>query len=260
MLSATLVDAKIIDLTPENIADYGVCGYKDVKKQLELRRKIDWFKTYYPKGLRIKVVLADKGGYQGMLEYIPGKYAHRPVEVDGYMFIHCVFVGFKNEFKHKGYASALIQECINEAKDAGMKGVAVVTRKGSFMAKKDIFLKKGFKQVDKAEPDFELLVIKFDEQAENPKFKKLDLTPYKEGLTIIRSPQCPYSVKNVEAIIKTAEKLNLNPKLIDLTDAESAQKSPCAFGTFCIVYNGKILSHHPISNGRFENIMKTIKP
>ncbi len=38
----------------------------------------------------------------------------------------------------------------------GMKGVAVVTRKGSFMAKKDIFLKKGFHVVDLAKPDFEL--------------------------------------------------------------------------------------------------------
>ena len=34
---------RIIDLTPENIADYGVCGYKDVCKYLELRRKIEWF-------------------------------------------------------------------------------------------------------------------------------------------------------------------------------------------------------------------------
>ena len=25
-------DIEIIDLTPENIADYGVCGYKNVKK------------------------------------------------------------------------------------------------------------------------------------------------------------------------------------------------------------------------------------
>lgn len=25
-------DIQIIDLTPENIADYGVCGYKDVNK------------------------------------------------------------------------------------------------------------------------------------------------------------------------------------------------------------------------------------
>lgn len=260
MSTARLVDAEIIDLTPDNIADYGVCGYKDVKKQLELRRKIDWFKAYYPLGLRIKAVLADKGGYQGMLEYIPGKYAHRPVEADGYMFIHCVFVGFKNEFKRKGYASALIDACIGEAKAAGMKGVAVVTRKGPFMAKKDIFLKKGFLPVDAAEPDFELLALKFDAKAADPKFKKLNPEAYPEGLTIIRSPQCPYSVKNVEAIMKTAEKLNLKPRLIDLNDAESAQQSPCAFGTFCIIYKGKILSYHPISNTRFENIMKTIKP
>jgi len=35
-----MTDIEIIDLTPDNIAYYGVCGYKDVKKHLELRRKI----------------------------------------------------------------------------------------------------------------------------------------------------------------------------------------------------------------------------
>jgi predicted GNAT family acetyltransferase len=135
-------DIKIIDLTPENIADYGVCGYKDIKKHKELRKKIEWVNEYYPKGLRIKVLLAKKGGYQGMLEYLPGEFAHRPVNADGYMFIHCIFVGFKNEFKGKGYASALIEECINDAQRQKMSGVAVVTRKGSFMANDQIFLKK----------------------------------------------------------------------------------------------------------------------
>jgi hypothetical protein len=38
-------DMKIIDLTPENIVDYGVCGYKDMKKRPELRKKIEWFNT-----------------------------------------------------------------------------------------------------------------------------------------------------------------------------------------------------------------------
>ena len=46
-------DCKIIDLTPENIADYGVCGYKDAMKHPELQKKFDWFAQYYPKGLRI---------------------------------------------------------------------------------------------------------------------------------------------------------------------------------------------------------------
>ena len=175
-------DIQIVDLTPENIADYGVCGYKDTKKHLELRKKIDWVKEYYPKGLRIKALLSKKGGYQGMLEYIPGKFAHRPVEAEAYMFIHCVFVGFKKEFKGKGYASLLIDECINEAKELNMSGVAVVTRKGSFMANKDIFVKKGFTIVDKTEPDFKLLVLKFSQTAKNPKFKDLKskLKDYKE--------------------------------------------------------------------------------
>jgi len=250
-----MTDIEIIDLTPENIAEYGVCGYKDVEKHLELRRKIDWVKEYYPKGLRIKAIISKKGGYQGMLEYIPGKYAHRPVEADGYMFIHCLFVGFKNEFKGKGLASSLIDECIKDAKGANMNGVAVVTRKGPFMAKKEIFLKKGFVLVDETKPDFELLVLKFNQNSADPKFKKTNLDNYSKGLTVIRSAQCPYSVKNVNAILETAKKLKIKADLIEIKDSESAQQTPCAFGTFCIIHNNEVISHHPISNTRFENIM-----
>lgn len=33
-------DIKIIDLTPENIADYGVFGNKEIKNHLELRKLV----------------------------------------------------------------------------------------------------------------------------------------------------------------------------------------------------------------------------
>ncbi|WP_407355122.1 YoaP domain-containing protein [Methanolobus sp. WCC5] len=251
-------DFSIIDLTPQNISEYGVCGYKDVNRHLELRKKIDWFNEYYPKGLRIKAVISEKGGYQGMLEYIPGEYAHRPVDARGYMFIHCIIAGFKKEFKGKGYASCLIDECVREAKNESMNGVAVVTRKGSFMAKKDIFIKRGFVLVDKAKPDFELLVLKFNEDAPDPMFKNMErqLEKYKKGLYVMRCAQCPYTEKNVNAIIVSAkEELGIDATLIDLGDYDAVQVSPCAFGTFCIVYDGEIISHHPISNTRFMNIM-----
>lgn len=142
-----------------------------------------------------------------MLEYIPGRYAHCPVDADGYMFIQCLFVGFRNQFKGKGYASSLIDACIKEARNAHMKGLAVVTRKGPFMAKRDIFIKKGFSPVDTVKPDFELLALKFDPSDADPRFrdtigKYRDL--YTDGLTILRSPQCPYSEKNVAAIMETA--------------------------------------------------------
>jgi hypothetical protein len=57
----------------------------------------------------MKALMSEAGCYQGMLEYIPGKYAHRPVEAEGYMFIHCLFVGFRSEFKGKGYGTLLIK-------------------------------------------------------------------------------------------------------------------------------------------------------
>jgi predicted GNAT family acetyltransferase len=249
---------EILDLTPDNFVDYGVCGYKDAKKHIELRKKIEWFKKYYPKGLRIKILLHKKGGYQGMLEYIPGEYAHRPVNAKGFMFIHCVFVGFKKEFKGKGYASSLIQEVISDAKKSGMVGVAVVTRKGSFMVNKDIFMKMGFVVVDKADPDFELLALKFDQSALDPSFRNMgtQLEKYQKGLFILRSVQCPYTEKNVNAIIDSAKnQFNLNAKLIDLIDSFEVQDSPCAFGSFCIILDGEIISYHPISKTRFENIL-----
>ncbi len=180
---------QIIDLTPDNIINYGVCGYKDVEKHLELRKKIAWFKEYYPKGLRIKAAIVNEKEYQGMIEYIPGEYAHRPVNASEYMFIHCLFVGFRKEYKGKGIATSLINECIEDAKTKKLKGVAVVTRKGSFMAKKEIFLKLGFKLINETNPDFELLALKFDESASNPSFKNMlkELDKYKKGLTILRS-------------------------------------------------------------------------
>ena len=255
-------DMQIIDLTPENIADYGVCGYKDIKKHKELKAKIEWFNEYYPKGLKMKVLISEQEGYQGMIEYLPGKYAHRPVHAHGYMFIHCIFIGFKNVYKGKGYGSALIDICIDEARKRKMLGVTVVTRKGAFMADKEIFYKKGFELVDSAQPDFNLLAIKFDNKTPFPSFKHdiiANLNDYKNGLTIIRSTQCPYTEKNVKAIIASAEKtFKLKTNLIDLKDSASAQQTPCAFGTFCIIYKGKVISHHPISNKRFENIMTKI--
>lgn len=255
-------DYQIIDLTPENIANYGVCGYKDVKKHKELRNKIDWFKEYYPKGLRIKALVMEDGSYQGMLEYLPGEFAHRPVNAEGYLFIHCIFVGFKKEYKQKGFASALLKECIQEAREQKMKGVAVVTRKGSFMCDSKIFLKHGFELVDKTSPDFQLLALSFTEDSIIPCFKEHILDQVlikKEGLIIMRSVQCPYTEKNVNAIIETAkQKFNLPVELIDLKDPMAVQQSPCAFGSFCILFNGEVISHHPISNKRFENIMNKI--
>jgi GNAT superfamily N-acetyltransferase len=249
---------EIIDTNLDNILEYGICGFKNIKQE-GLRRKIEWLKERFAEGMKIKTLHSDKDGTQGMIEYIPGKYTWRPVEASGYMFIHCIFVGFKREYKGKGYGSLLLDECLKDAKKENLHGVAVVTRKGTWMAGKEIFLKKGFEVVDTAPPDFELLVKKFDKNAPTPKFKgdwEKKLSQYSKGLTIFRSDQCPALANAINEISETAEKAyGIKPKIIELKSCEDAQNSPCAFGTFCIVYNGKVVAENPISNKRFTNIM-----
>jgi GNAT superfamily N-acetyltransferase len=252
---------EIIDTNSDNILEYGVCGYKNIKRE-GFPEKIEWLKDRFPEGMKIKTLYSTEDGTQGMIEYIPGEYCWRPVEAIGYMFIHCIFVGFKRAYKGKGYGSLLMDECLRDAEKGNMHGVAVVTHKGSFMAGKELFVKNDFEVVDKASPDFELLVKKFNKKAPSPKFKGdwgKRLSQYSQGLTMIRADQCPYTVKNVREISETAEKVyNIKSNIIELKNCQEAQNSPCPFGTFCIVYNGKVVAETPISNTRFKNIMNKI--
>ncbi len=254
-------DIKIIEITPDNILNYGICGYKNLKKE-GYPEKVSWIGKNYSKGLRIKSILTEKDGIQGTIEYIPGEYCWRPVQANGYIFIHCLFAGFKNAYKGKGFASQLIDICIKEAREQNKNGVAVVTRKGSFMIGNEIFLKNGFEKVDSAPPDFELLALKFKKSTPPPKFNSdwnKRISKYKKGLTIIRADQCPYTKKNVNEIVETSKKkFGITPVIVENKNYKDAQESPCAFGTFCILYNGEIISYHPISNTRFVNIMNAI--
>jgi len=249
---------RIVDTNIANIPEFGVCGYKNVKRP-GYPEKAGWLKNQFQEGLKIKTLYSDKDGAQGMIEYIPGEYCWRPVKATGYMFIHCIWVGFKRIYKGQGYASLLLDECIQDVQIKNMSGVAVVTRKGSFMAGKKLFLKKNFEVVDKAPPDFELLIKKFNDNSPTPQFngdweKRRNL--YSKGLTIIRADQCPYTVKNVNEIRETAENLfGIKPNIITLKNYKAAQDSPAPFGTFCILYQGKVVADHPISNTRFKNIM-----
>jgi hypothetical protein len=252
---------EIVDTDADNILKYGICGYSNVKRPGFLE-KVEWLKERFSEGMKIKTLYSPRDGTQGMIEYVPGEYCWRPVEAVGYMFIHCIFVGFKRAYKDRGYATLLLHECVADARKENMHGVAVTTRKGPFMAGRELFVKNGFEVVDTAPPDFELLVKKLDEDAPTPRFKgdwKERLHTYRDGLTVVRADQCPYTVKNVRDIDRAArEDFGIEPNIVTLKSYKEAQNSPCPFGTFCIVFNGEVIAHHPISRTRFINIMNTL--
>jgi hypothetical protein len=60
------------------------------------------------------------------------------------------------------------------------------------------------------------------------------------------------------AMVKSAEESGLKPTVVELSDHSKAQSNPSPFGSFSLIHNGEILSHHPISNTRFQNIMKNL--
>jgi len=253
-------EIKVIDVTQDNIYESPCCGIKNIEHEGH-KRKTNWLKTYFKKGLKAKVLWTEDNRQFGYIEYLPGKYAWRGVEADGYMFIHCIWTFFK-KYKKKGYGKFLIQAALDDAKKAKMKGVAVVARKSPWLASSDLFLKNGFEIMDTAPPDYELLVKKLSTSASNPKFKNSwdkKLKKYAKGLTIIRSDQCPHVAKFADDIAEITEKTyKLKPRIVELKTHQDAQNAPTPYTVFAVIYNGQFLADRQISKSRFRNIMNRI--
>jgi GNAT superfamily N-acetyltransferase len=249
-----------LEITPANMCEVPVCGIKD--RDHEGRRlKERYLKTALKKGLKARVLLTEKGVQFGYVEWLPGEYAWRGVEADGYMFLHCVWTYFK-QYQNKGQGKSLIQACLDDARKAGMKGVATVARDRPWLAGSALFLKHGFEVVDTAPPDYELLVKKLDPSAPNPRFRGdwgKRLKRYGSGLTIIRAEQCPHSIRFADKIAAAAEaSYGLKPRMVTLKTWRQAQAAPTPFAVFTVIYDGEIVADHHISVRRFETLMDRV--
>lgn len=235
----------IVDVNNDNVVETGFFCKMSQKKNEGYKRKLRWLNARFDEGLKIKMLDLKNEGERGFIEYIPGKFAWRTVHADDFMFIHCLWVVGKS--KGKGHSKVLLDECINDAKKSGLKGVAMVVSEGNWLARKDILIKMGFKSVDKAPPSFDLMVLKF-KKCEDPFFPKdwdRRIQKYKQGLTVIRTDQCPYLDDAANTIKDFAKKEKIKFTEIEIKSSEQLKKiSPSAYGVFSVIYNGKLLSHH----------------
>lgn len=253
-----MVEVEIIEMTPKDAGKVPLCSHKDPRKE-GYQYKFQWIKKRMSEGLKVKMLNTPDDGVVGYIEYVPGEHAWRAVNAENYMFIHCIFIE-KKKYKGKGYGTLLLEECVKDAKKANMSGVAVVTRKGTWMAGKELFLKNGFEEVDNAFPDFTMLVKKFEKSAPTPSFKgewDKKLKNFGKGLTTISSGQCPYTLKMINDITETArERYGIKPKIVEYKSYKEAQNAPWPFATSGLLYDGKLVADHPISSKRFQNIME----
>lgn len=249
---------EVVNIDSTNVCDYALCGYKSVKQE-GYKRKTEWLKKRFAEGMRTKVLHVPEEGAVGYIEYTPGEYTWRPIEAPGYLTIHCIMI-YRKKYKEAGYGSLLLNECLKDAKQRKVNGVAVVTSGGTWMAGSGLFLKHGFESVDTAPPSFDLMVKKM-RTGPVPRFRgewEEKARQCGKGLVIIRSDQCPCIAKFAGEITEAAGALGMSVRVKELKTCRQAQSVPSAYGIFNLVYDGRLIADHPVSKTRFMNIMKQV--
>jgi N-acetylglutamate synthase-like GNAT family acetyltransferase len=243
---------KIIEVTADNVDQTGFFCYMSKRKTEGFQRKLNWLKNRFAEGMRIKMFELPERGF---IEYLPGEYAWRAVNAKGYMFIHCLWIVGKS--KGKGSAGILLDECINDAKAAGMRGVAMVTSERVWLVGKNLLLKHGFESVEEA-PPFNLMVKKFGD-APSPSFAGnwvQKASRYGQGLTIIRSDQCPYISDATNAVLEFAQERGIPSQVIELKTCQDVRDfAPSPYGVFSIIHNGQLLSYHYLLPKDLEKVL-----
>jgi hypothetical protein len=101
------------------------------------------------------------------------------------------------------------------------------------------------------------LVIYRLREGPEPRFRDIsgNMAKYR-GLHIVYSAQCPMLPKSVNDLSEMAAEHGLKMKVTVLKNAREAQNAPSYYGAFSLVWNGRLLSDHYVSKGRFKNLLK----
>jgi GNAT superfamily N-acetyltransferase len=231
----------IIDVNLDNVEQTGFFCYMSKRKTEGYQNKLEWLKARFAEGMRIKMLELPERGF---IEYLPGEYAWRSVDAGGYMFVHCLWIVGRS--KKKGFAEALLEECLTDAKAAGKNGVALLTSEQNWLVGKKALLKYGFESADE-EPPFNIMVKRFVE-AKPPSFCgdwEAKARRFGSGLTVVRTAQCPYIPDATDTVLEAARALGIKTRVVELkSSVEIRERAPSPYGVFSIVYNGSLLSYH----------------
>jgi hypothetical protein len=237
---------QIIEINEFNIEEYGLLCQKSKKKEEGYQNKISWIKERFREGMKYHLLLVEERGKfasRGFIEYIPGEYCWRGINAEGYMVIHCIWV--VGRIKGFGFGSMLLERCLEDAQ--GMKGVAVVTAKTTWLPSSKLFLKHGFEKVDEYSPSFELYALRYKETADLPTFtgnysdRRIE---YKKGFTAVYTHQCPYTPAMVRSMEITAKNHNASFSKILVDNCKDAQKGVHPYGTSCYLLDGEVITYH----------------
>ncbi|QQZ08742.1 GNAT family N-acetyltransferase [Heyndrickxia vini] len=236
---------EFIQINKENLDDQGCYCLRSKPNSTGYTNKNEWLIGQFHEGLKYIKIMEDNK-HAGFIEYTPIEHSSRVVYGENYLVIHCLWVNITG----KGYASKLIQTCIQEAREQRKDGVIVVTNPDtSWTPSKEIFIKNNFIEVDTAPYGFELLVHKFG-HSPNPYFPtdwENRLKPF-TNLTIIRTQQCPFVDIATENIIKGANRLGIQADIIDIQSREELMRlSPTPYGIYGVIFKKTFITFHRLT-------------
>jgi len=247
-------ETEIINVDRSNVEEAGFFCYMSKRKSEGYLRKLAWVKARLDEGMRIKML---KLPQRGFIEYVPAENAWRAVDAGDWMVIHCLWVVGKS--KGRGLGAVLLEECVEDARKAGLLGVAMVTSEGNWLAGKRLLESRGFQAVATAPPSFTLMAkrLKAGPLPSFPGDWAARAERWGEGLTILRSDQCPYLPDATRILLEAAAKKEIKSRVVDFRTARDVQSlSPSPYGVFNIVYKGKLLGHHYLKE---EDFLKALR-
>ena len=248
---------EIITISEENLEKEHICCAISSNNDIQVRSKKSWISDRLKDGLIFK-----KLNVRGkcFIEYIPAEKAWCPIDAKGYMYIDCLWVS--GQFKGQGNSNILLEECINDSKKSGLKGLVVLStkKKTPFIADPQYLRHKGFILADTAQPYFELWYLPFENSTEKPQFNSSVKDPIVEdnGFVLFYTAQCPFTAKYAPLIEVVANENNIAFKSIKIEIASQAQNTPSPFTTYSLFYNGKFVTHEILSEPKFLKIVDNL--
>lgn len=234
------------------------CSIVDKKGETCVSSKKTWLINNFDNGL-VFLKLNVRG--KVFIEYMPANYAWCPINADRYMHINCFWVA--GQYQGQGYASELLNRCIQDAKDKGMLGLTVVAsdKKRGYLSDPKYLQKKGFIAVDTAKPYFVLYYLPFTKDApvpsfkENAKYGNID----EKGMVLYYTNQCPFTDKYVPLLCEAVKKWGITITTHKVESAEDAQNGPTPFPTYSFFKDGEFVTNEILNEKKFEKLFITNK-
>ena len=243
-----------IKVTKDNIENEHICCAISNNKDVQVSSKKAWLSERFDEGL---VFLKSTERGKCFIEYIPAENAWNPIKADGYMYIDCLWVS--GSFKGHGYSGELLNQCIDDSKAKGKKGLCILSsaKKKPFLADPKFLKHKGFEVCDEADNGIQLWYLPFEKTAGKPVFKECAKHPHinEKGYVLYYTNQCPFNAKYVPVVEQTAKQHGIAFKAVRLASREEARNAPTPITTYALFHDGEYITNEQMNDKRFLKLV-----